>query len=97
MKIDKLKKFFSKNDIKQIIPLLLIMVASSSMELISVLSVGPLVELLLSDRQYIEIGQTYQISRFGYLVSYLIILATSLAGNFLFLFSAGIIALFLTQ
>ena len=78
MKIDKLKKFFSKNDIKQIIPLLLLMVASSSMELISVLSVGPLVELLLSDRQYIEIGQTYQISRFGYLVSYLIILATSL-------------------
>jgi ATP-binding cassette, subfamily B, bacterial PglK len=78
MKIDKLKKFFSKNDVKKIIPLLLIMVVSSSVELISVLAVGPLVELLLSDKPYLKIGQTYQISRFGYLVSYLIVLTTSL-------------------
>jgi ABC-type multidrug transport system fused ATPase/permease subunit len=69
--------FFDRNDVKSFIFLLILMIVASSFELLTVISIGPLIELLLSENEALEVFGDNTLTRPNYLVLFIILLGIS--------------------
>lgn len=81
LKLAQLKNFFDKRDIIGLVRVLTFMIVASILELLSVVTIGPLFGLLLSQEQYYAVSDEFKIGRLEYLVAYIGLLMVSFSSS----------------